>query len=105
MPEQAIGRWAVPGALVETGGNSKVVANKNGIAPGMPEGLQDSSGLSSRDSLLARRAAERVPKVIKVVTIGMGQDAGKAKPTSPKHRVAGVLTSTAISSKDCSLNR
>ena len=71
MPEQAIGRWAVPGAFVETGGHPKVVTDKDGITTGMPEGLQDSSGLSTRDGLLARSAAERVPKVVKVVAIGV----------------------------------
>ena len=72
MPELTIGRRAVPGAFVETGGNPKVVTNKDGITTGVLEGLQDSSGLSSRDSLFARSADEGVPKVIKVVTIGVG---------------------------------
>ena len=58
--------------FVKTRGNSKVVTHKDGITLGMPEGSQYSSGLGSRDSLLARSAAERVPKVIKVVPIGVG---------------------------------
>ena len=105
MPKEAIGRWAMPGAFIETRGNPKVVTHKDGISFGMPKGLQDGSGLSSRDSLLARRAAERVPKVIKVKTIGVGQNAGKTKPTSPKHRVTGMLSPTAIACKDGSMNR
>ena len=58
MPEQPIGRRAVPGAFVETGGNPEVITNKDCIATGVLERLQDSSGLSTRDSLFARSAAK-----------------------------------------------
>jgi hypothetical protein len=72
MPKQTIGRRAVPGAFVEAGGNPQVVTHKNGITTGVLERLQDSSGLSTRDSLLARRAAERMPQVVEIVAIGVG---------------------------------
>jgi hypothetical protein len=105
MPKEAIGRRAVPGAFIETRGDPKVVAHKDGITFGMPEGLQNGSGLSSRDSLLARRAAKRVSKVIKVETIRVGQDAGQAIPTSTKHRVSSMLSPTAIACQDGPLHR
>jgi hypothetical protein len=105
MPKEAIGRRAVSGAFIETRGDPKVVTHKDGIPFGMPKGLQYGSGLSSRDSLLARRAAERVPKVVVVETIRMGQDACQAKPTSTKHRVTGMLSPTAIACQDGPMNR
>ena len=54
MPEQPIGRWAVFGAFVEACSHSIIVANKNGIASCVPEGLQNGSGFSPGDSLLPR---------------------------------------------------
>jgi hypothetical protein len=105
MPKQSISRRAVIGAFVEARGHPKVITDGNSIACSVLERLQDSSGFCTRDRLLARGAPIRITQVVKIVPINMWQNAGQPKATSSKHRVATMLPSTAIPSKDCPLHR